>query len=60
MVKTEIFPKVSIIIPAYNAEKSMEKCIRSALDQKYPEKNFEVLVVDNNSTDNTASIIQSF
>lgn len=59
MVKTESFPKVSIIIPAYNAERSIEKCICSALDQKYLKENYEVLAVDNNSTDNTASIIKS-
>lgn len=51
---------MSIIIPAYNAERSIEKCIRSALAQKYPQENYEVLVVDNNSTDNTVQRIQSF
>ena len=47
-------PKVSIIIPCYNAEPWIEKCILSALDQAYP--NIEVIFVDNESTDNSAAI----
>jgi dolichol-phosphate hexosyltransferase len=43
--------KVSIIIPCYNEEKTIEKVIK-----KLPEKVFEIIVVDNNSTDKTAEI----
>lgn len=45
---------VSIIIPAYNQEVLVEKCIRSALNQTY--KNIEVVVVDDGSTDRTGQI----
>lgn len=45
---------VSIIIPAYNQEVLVEKCIRSALNQTY--KNIEVVVVDDGSTDKTGRI----
>ncbi|GLR26288.1 glycosyltransferase family 2 protein [Limnobacter litoralis] len=48
------FPKISVLIPVYNREDFIEECIRSALDQDYP--NFEVIVVDNCSTDKTMHI----
>ncbi|RNC85402.1 MAG: glycosyltransferase [Balneola sp.] len=46
---------VSICIPARNEEEVIEKCITSVLKQDYP--SFEVLVLDDNSTDQTSSII---
>ena len=47
--------KVSIIIPCYNAEKWIEKCVLSALNQSYEDK--EVIVVDNESTDKSLEIV---
>jgi len=49
--------KISIIIPCYNAERWISQCINSALNQSYD--NCEVIVVDNESTDKSFSIIQS-
>jgi len=49
--------KISIIIPCYNAEKWISQCIDSALNQSY--SNYEVIVVDNESTDKSLSVIQS-
>lgn len=46
---------VSICIPARNEEYVIERCVKSALDQNY--NNFEVLVLDDNSTDNTPDIL---
>jgi glycosyltransferase involved in cell wall biosynthesis len=49
------YPKVSVIIPMYNAAKTAKNCIRSILASDYPD--FEVIVVDDASTDNSASAI---
>ena len=48
-------PFVSIIIPARNEEKNIKKCLLSILNQNYP--NFEVLAIDDSSTDNTLRIM---
>lgn len=48
--------KVSVIIPAYNSEKTILNCILSLKKQKY--KNFEIIAVDDGSTDNTESILK--
>ncbi|GGC26647.1 hypothetical protein GCM10011371_12780 [Novosphingobium marinum] len=48
-------PGVTAIIPAYNAEKHLEKTLRSVLAQTY--ENLDVIVVDDGSTDSTAEIV---
>ncbi len=48
---------VSIIIPTFNSEKTIQTNIESIIDQTF--KDFEVIVVDNNSTDKTIEIIKS-
>lgn len=48
-------PLVSICIPARNEELVIERCVTSALKQDYP--NFEVLVLNDNSTDGTSQIL---
>lgn len=49
---------VSIIIPAYNSEKFIRRCLDSVLNQIY--KNIEIIVVDDASTDNTEKIIKEY
>ena len=47
-------PKLSVIIPAYNVEKHIEKCINSILNQTY--RDFEIIFIDDNSLDRTNDI----
>ena len=49
--------KVSVIIPAYNEEKIIGRCLESILNQKEPPE--EIILVDNKSTDHTAGIARS-
>lgn len=51
-------PKISIIIPIYNAEKYLEECLSSVQQQTY--QDFEVIMVDDGSKDGCASICQAF
>lgn len=51
-------PKISILIPCYNAEHWIAQAIESSLNQTY--SNIEVIVVDDGSTDNSLTIIKSF
>ncbi len=48
-------PFISILLPVRNEEKNIEKCIRSILAQRY--KNFELLVLNDNSTDSTGKLL---
>ena len=47
---------ISVIVPVYNVEKYLERCIDSIIDQTY--KNIEIIIVNDGSTDNCASIIK--
>ena len=50
-------PRISICIPARNEEQNIERLLKSLLQQEY--KNFEILVLDDHSEDNTAAIVKS-
>ena len=51
-------PFVSVIIPTYNRSVMLRQTVETFLAQSYPADRWELLLVDNNSTDNTWSVIQ--
>ncbi len=51
---------ISVIVPVYNGEKTIERCLCSLANQRYPKKRYEVIIVDNNSTDDTKKIIEKY
>lgn len=51
-------PQVSIIVPVYNAEKTLERCINSILSQKY--RDFELLLLDDGSTDASGAVCDAY
>jgi len=54
------FPYVSIIIPTYNEAKFIRFCLSSLKNLNYPHERFEIIIVDNGSTDETVSICKEF
>jgi glycosyltransferase involved in cell wall biosynthesis len=52
------YPLISVIIATFNSEKVLARCINSVLDQTY--KNYELIIVDGASADNTVDIIKKF
>ena len=60
MVENEGFPFVTVIIPAYNEEKYIGKCLGEWVNQDYPKDRYEILVYDGMSTDRTAEIVKDF
>ena len=49
------YPLISLIIPCYNAEKTLEKCMISVMGQTYG--NLEIIIVDDGSTDGSSQIV---
>lgn len=50
--------EVSIVVPAYNVENYLERCIESVLNQSFP--NWELLLIDDGSTDRTVDICKKY
>lgn len=51
---------ISILIPVRNEEKNLEECLGSISELHYPKELFEIIVINDHSTDNTKSIAESF
>ncbi len=52
--------RVSVIVPAYNAAQTLERCLTALAAQGFPSDEFEIIVVDDGSTDGTADIAARF
>jgi glycosyltransferase involved in cell wall biosynthesis len=57
---TEQLPHVSIVIPVYNSAHIIGRLLESIRELDYPPERYEVLVVDNNSTDNLEAIVAAY
>lgn len=53
-------PAISIIIPVYNVEEYISRCLDSVYDQDIEEDNYEVIIVNDGTTDNTMKIVQKY
>jgi len=51
---------VSIIIPTYNSEKYLSRCLQSIREQNYPKSSYEILVIDGGSNDKTIAIAEKY
>ncbi len=52
--------KVSVIVPVYNNQESIKKCVEALLGQNYPNNGYEVIVVDDGSDDGTAGVVKAY
>ncbi len=52
--------KVSVIVPVYNAREFIGKCIEALIDQTFQHDNYEIIVVDDGSTDRTNDIVKNY
>jgi len=53
-------PLISVIVPVYNQEKYLGRCLRSLLNQNYKREDYEIIVINDASTDHTSKVIQAF
>jgi len=58
MQRINLMPKVSVVIPTYNRAGLLKRAVQSVLNQTY--QDFELIVVDDGSTDNTEEVVRSF
>ena len=59
-VKLKKYPFVSVIVAAYNEEKTIGKTLKSLLALNYPKDKLEIIVVNDESKDNTVSVVKRF
>ncbi|MGD6815522.1 glycosyltransferase family 2 protein [Metabacillus sp. 84] len=53
-----MLPKVSVIVPVYNCEKYLSKCLESIINQIY--KNIEIIIINDGSTDGSGQVVKHF
>lgn len=53
-------PRYSVVVPAFNAAATIDACLRALLDQTVPRERYEVIVVDDGSTDATATLVNAY
>ena len=56
----DYMPSATVIIPTYNRGKTLSKCIDSILQQDYPQDKFELIIIDDGSTDDTHELLKKY
>ena len=56
----EPYPELSVVVPAYNEERTIERCLESIIASHYPDEKLEIIVIDDGSTDETAALAKSY
>jgi len=51
---------ISVVVPFYNAGRYIERCIKGLLAQSYPSTRYEIIMIDNNSTDGSAELVRKY
>ena len=51
--------EASIMIPTYNRKSMLEKCLKALFDQDYPKDKYEIILIDDGSTDDTKTMMES-
>jgi cellulose synthase/poly-beta-1,6-N-acetylglucosamine synthase-like glycosyltransferase len=59
-IKLKFYPAVTIAVPCWNEEKTVEKTVQSLLDLNYPKDKLQIFLIDDGSIDNTLSVINKF
>ena len=60
MKTTDINRSISVIVPVYNQELYIGRCLRSLISQNFPNNNYEIIVVDDGSNDKTPYALSQF
>lgn len=60
LITEKDFPFVSVIVPAYNDQIRIKLCLKKLLKQTYLKNKYEIIVIDNQSTDETRAVIKQF
>lgn len=60
MLTSKNLPTISIVIPTYNEEKNIERCLSAIFNQNYPKELIEVIIIDNYSKDGTVKLAKKF
>ncbi len=53
-------PEISVIVPFHNSEPYIERCVKGLVEQDYSPCSYEILLIDNNSTDRSAEIVKRY
>jgi len=54
------FPMISFVIATFNGERTIDRCLKSILEQDYPKNKIEIIIVDGGSIDKTLNIIKKY